>query len=115
VTISAHDLNHDAGLFHRTYPNWPHAEPEPPCAPTLYLVQVPGRADALLDPAALAAFLASGARPGGLYDVSVCSRKTPLVLARVTGFWQVLLPGEAGVTDPVALAEFEISSDEESR
>jgi hypothetical protein len=29
VTISAHDLLHDADLWRRTYPSWPHAEPEP--------------------------------------------------------------------------------------
>lgn len=112
MSISAHDLLMDAGLFHRTYPSWPHAEPAEPSAPSLYLVQVPGCPDALLDSAALAALLSSGGKPGGLYDVSVCSRKTPLVLARVTGFWQVLLPGEAGITQPVVLAEFEISSEE---
>jgi hypothetical protein len=115
MSISAHDLLMDAGLFHRTYPSWPHAEPAEPSAPSLYLVQVPGCPDALLDPAALVALLASGGRPGGLYDVSAPGRKTPLVLARVTGYWQVLLPGEAGVSDPVVLAEFEITDEGESR
>jgi hypothetical protein len=112
VTISAHDLLHDAGLWHRTYPSWPHAEPAQPSAPSLYLVTTPGQPDALLDPAALAASLASGARPGGLYDVSAPGRRVPLVLRLrypEPGVATVCLPGVAGESEPVVVAEIKIS------
>lgn len=112
MTISAHDLLRDAGVFRRAYPSWPHAEPEPQCAPSLYLVQVPGLPDSLLEAAALASLLASGAKPGGLWDVSVPGRKVPLVLALGSepGLALVLLPGIAGETEPVVLAEIEFGS-----
>jgi hypothetical protein len=118
MAATAHDLLHDAGLFHRTYPSWPHAGPAEPSAPSLYLVTTPGLPDALLDPSALAALLASGARPGGLYDVSAPGRKIPLVLCLrypEPGVATVCLPGVAGESEPVVVAEIKISSDEASR
>jgi hypothetical protein len=96
----------------------PHFCRPEPTAPSLYLVTTPGLPDALLDPAALAASLASGARPGGLYDVSAPGRKVPLVLCLRypgPGVATVCLPGVAGESDPVVVAELKISSEGEGR
>jgi hypothetical protein len=47
--ITAHALLHDAGPFHRVYPDWPNGAPAPeyvsPAAPEA--AQVPGQADEL--------------------------------------------------------------------
>jgi hypothetical protein len=88
----------------------PHFCKPEPSVPSLYLVTVPGFPDALLDPASLADLLSSGAR-ATVHDVSQPGRKVALQLCRDPSGWLVVLPGEAGVSEPVTLAEIKISSE----
>lgn len=124
MSISASDLLHDAGLFHRTYPNWPHAEPEADSVPALpdgplfrlFLAELADDPDDTkftplgnpVDLDGLASLLRSGEDCRAL-RVRLCQpgqADAPLVLFRGPRSWTVFRPESGGV-----LAEIKFSSD----
>jgi hypothetical protein len=124
VTISAHDLLHDAGLFRRAYPDWPLGGPAPGYAspaPARFqpmLAVYAGHPDdtrfvplgASVDLDGLAAILRSG--EGGRYlRVRLCvpgQPDAPLVLCCEAGGWTLLRDG-------AVVAEIKSSSEGASR
>lgn len=99
-------------MTHRTYPSWPHAEPEQREPALSFLVLTRGQPDRIVTEGELPALLSGG----GHIRLELCqpgASPLPLTLCCEPGKWTVCLPGEAGVSEPVVVAVVKTGSEGE--